>query len=305
MRTISLLALIALAAPLQAQDQSPPSPPSQPAVQATGQPAAAGTDGAPAEKKLFHFQGLLDPANDPNRQHRAAPRGQLFVAPSGEPFRAATGEPYPVAAWFAQADANHDGKLDRREFAADFEQFFNKLDLDHNGILEGTEISHYEREILPEVNGGGGFGVFGGGSGRGGFGGGRGGRRGGGHGRGGSGGGYGGGGHLNLAGGGKGGGGKGGGAQDESSGENKSTAPFAEPVSGAGRFGLINIPEPIISMDSNLDGTVTVSEMRLAAARRFDLLDPDGHGFLVLDELPLTPAQRGGGGFGRRRSSDD
>ena len=37
------------------------------------------------------------------------PRGALFVSPSGEPFRSRPGEPYPVAVWFAQADADHDG----------------------------------------------------------------------------------------------------------------------------------------------------------------------------------------------------
>lgn len=79
------------------------------------------------------------------------PRSSLFISPAGEPFRAAPGQPYPVAAWFAQADANHDGKLTKDEFRADFARFFRVLDENHDGVLDGVETQRYEQVIAPEV----------------------------------------------------------------------------------------------------------------------------------------------------------
>lgn len=79
------------------------------------------------------------------------PRSTLFISPAGEPFHAGPGQPYPVGQWFAQADANHDGKLTRAEFRADFERFFKMLDQDHSGILDGAEVQRYEQDIAPEV----------------------------------------------------------------------------------------------------------------------------------------------------------
>lgn len=79
------------------------------------------------------------------------PRSSLFLSPAGEPFRAGPGEPYPVGAWFAQADSDHDGKLTREEFRADFARFFKVLDEDHNGSLDGVETQRYETVIAPEV----------------------------------------------------------------------------------------------------------------------------------------------------------
>lgn len=79
---------------------------------------------------------------------------QLFISPAGEPFRAAGGAPYPVAAWFAGADANHDGALARDEFVADSLRFFAVVDGDHNGVVDGFEVSTYETRIAPEIIGG-------------------------------------------------------------------------------------------------------------------------------------------------------
>lgn len=75
----------------------------------------------------------------------------LFVAPSGKPWRGKPGDPYPKAAWFAAADANHDGKLGRAEFVAEFIAYFDVLDTDHDGEIGPAEISRYENDILPEV----------------------------------------------------------------------------------------------------------------------------------------------------------
>ncbi|MFT4251204.1 MAG: hypothetical protein QM608_01800 [Caulobacter sp.] len=76
---------------------------------------------------------------------------QVFISPAGEPFRADAGQPYPVAAWFAGADANHDGVLTRDEFVADALRFFDRLDTDKSGELDGFEVSTYERVIAPEI----------------------------------------------------------------------------------------------------------------------------------------------------------
>ncbi|MET3665987.1 hypothetical protein ABIC66_002605 [Caulobacter sp. 1776] len=79
---------------------------------------------------------------------------QLFISPAGEPFRAPGGAPYPVAAWFDGADIDHDGLLTRDEFVADSLRFFTVVDADHNGVVDGFEVSAYETRIAPEIIGG-------------------------------------------------------------------------------------------------------------------------------------------------------
>jgi hypothetical protein len=78
-------------------------------------------------------------------------RPTLFLSPAGEPFHAEAGKPYPVSAWFAGADTNHDGKLTKDEFRADFARFFKDLDQDHDGVINGAELQRYEQQVAPEV----------------------------------------------------------------------------------------------------------------------------------------------------------
>jgi len=78
-------------------------------------------------------------------------RPTLFLSPAGEPFYAEAGKPYPVSVWFAGADTNHDGKLTRDEFRADFAKFFKELDQDHDGVINGAELQRYEQQVAPEV----------------------------------------------------------------------------------------------------------------------------------------------------------
>lgn len=193
--------------------------------------------------------------------------GQLFIAPSGEPFHAADGAPYPVADWFAVTDRDHDGRITQSEFVASFMRFFDTLDVNHDGILRQDEIQRYEQEIAPEVQSGTGSGSF----------------------------------HPR--------------APEPSSdgqasedGESHSADVGqsseiesdlkSERPTGGGRFGLINIPEPVASMDTSFSGEVTQTEARAAAARRFALLDPDGKGYLTLADLPATWVQQHGHGHG-------
>ena len=55
--------------------------------------------------------------------------------------------------------------------------------------------------------------------------------------------------------------------------------------SSSGRFGLLQIPEPVASADANLDRAVSLQEFRAAATARFQLLDTSHSGRLTLAQL--------------------
>lgn len=88
---------------------------------------------------------------DEDRDGPPQPRTQLFISPSGQPFRAPGDKPYPVAAWFAEADANHDGRLTRDEFRADADRWFKALDVDSDGQISMPEVTRWEEELVPEI----------------------------------------------------------------------------------------------------------------------------------------------------------
>ena len=209
----------------------------------------------------------------------------------GEPFRLAADAGDPERAWFDGADANHDGQLTLAEFQADAARFFATLDTGRDGEIDPADIERYETIVAPEVRAGGGGlgGARGGGGGQGG-GGGRSHGGGGGMGRGGGGGGMG------------GGGGRRGGGGTE--GGSSSSAPQAtEPVrQGAGRYSYLDIPEPVVAADANMNRGIDANEFAIAAAARFKLLDRDGDGVLTWAKLPHVHARPGGmrrgGGFG-------
>lgn len=224
--------------------------------------------------------GRAQPLELPPHEHSGPgqPHGRLFISPAGEPFRGGPGDS-PMATWFRGADRNADGVLSPDELVADHLRFFALLDLDHDGVIAGPEVTRYEHDIVPEIlaqfeRGGGDRGDGSGppaggwqGHGRGG-GGGRGGHRGGGH------------------GGPRGGGGEGGslGAED-----------WRE---GAARFGLLKEAEPIRAADADLDFRVSLAEWRAAALSRLKRLDTNGDGKLDLAELeaqaPIRHRGRGG-----------
>ena len=190
----------------------------------------------------------------------------MFLSPAGEPYRSEPGQPYPSAIWFAQADADHDGKLTRTEFKADFERFFQTLDGNHDGVLDSFEIQDYEHNVAPEI-----LSVFerpvGAGGDQTGPGGGR--RRGGG-----------------------GGGPPGGGAPGNGSQDAKANAAAMRlQMQGARAFGFLSISEPVAGADADIDGKVSLAEFKAAADRRFDLLDKKKLGYLTLADLPRTPDQ--------------
>jgi hypothetical protein len=187
----------------------------------------------------------------------------IFVSPMGQPFRARVGEPYPVVVWFTQADGDHDGRLTREEFRADAQAFFQVLDLNHDGVIDGSEVENYEQaiapEILPQI------------------------------------------GHLrgdegmdsrldlgdphNTA-----------RPKVETRGRGVAQSRAArpqkgEPDQGAGLFSLLNQPEPVSSADTEFNARITLKEFLAAADRRFDRIDKAQLGYLTLAGLPKTPVQ--------------
>ncbi len=207
------------------------------------------------------------------------PRGpQLFISLSGQPFRAEPGQPYPSAAWFAQADTDHDGRLTRAEARADAAAFFRKLDANHDGVIDSFEVGDYEQKMVPEILGayfGGGprrdeapGGPEGGGS-RGGRGGGP---RGGGPGRGGP-------------------PGRGDGPGSGDGGGFEGAAPYE----------MTNEPEPVAAADLDLSGRITLDEFLRTVDRRFDEIDKSHSGSIARADLPKTPIQQLVDGPDKRR----
>jgi hypothetical protein len=70
---------------------------------------------------------------------------------------------------------------------------------------------------------------------------------------------------------------------------------------GAGRFGLLPLPEPVAAMDTELKGRITREAVIDAAHARFGQLDTAHRGYLVLSELPKTWTQTRREMFRQRR----
>ena len=196
--------------------------------------------------------------------------GPLFIAPSGEPFRGVAGEAYPVATWFARADADHDGRLTRGEFRRDAASYFPVLDANGDGIVDAREITRYEEDLVPEVRVG-----FGGGT------------------------------RYRAPtqssyADGEAGGGRVAGFEPIQKAP-RELRKLPELPRGAGRYGLINAPQPVISVDTDLNRRITPQEMSAAADRRFTLLDPEARGYLTLATLPKTPVQQRGEAASKRK----
>lgn len=61
---------------------------------------------------------------------------------------------------------------------------------------------------------------------------------------------------------------------------------------GAGRFASLNIPEPVVSADLDINRGVSRAEFATVAAQRFQTLDAANSGFLTAAGLPRSPAQQ-------------
>jgi hypothetical protein len=214
-----------------------------------------------------------DDGDGPRGPHR-----QLFISPAGEPFRAEAGAPYPVAAWFAGADTDHDGALTRDEFVADALRFFAVIDGDHDGVVDGFEVSNYETHVAPEILQG--FQAPRGGGGGGGD---------------------------QARRGPPGDGGPGGGDGPPGGGRKRGGGLMGGMLQGATPYSLLAEPQPVMGADSDFNRRITRDEAAKAAKARFALLDTDGDGRLHLADLPHPPAQQrfedrpDGGGPPKRR----
>ena len=202
---------------------------------------------------LTSLIAALDPSPvPPPAPHHHA--GRPFISPMGEPFPVRAPGDDPLADWFNQADRNHDGLLTVDEMQADADRFFAALDTNHDGGIDPDEIEHYENVIAPQVRTS--FSGFSADGGEGSTAGDDHRRR---H--------HGGGGHWSAP----------------RGGENEQE--------GAARFGLLDLPEPVIAADTDFSRDVSREEFRNAAQLRFQALDVDRRGLLTLAVLEtLRPA---------------
>jgi Ca2+-binding EF-hand superfamily protein len=173
----------------------------------------------------------------------------------GEPFRANSRDDDTLADWFEQADKNRDGRLTLEEMQADADRFFALLDVNHDGEIDPDEITRYENVVAPESRAGEHFSSL----------------------------------------------------LDEANPERQSgrgghrraasgpTAGFIrggdDPHQGAGRYGLLDLPEPVVAADADFNRGVSLAEFRQAAVQRFLALDLDHKGYLTLAGLEtIRPA---------------
>lgn len=194
--------------------------------------------------------------------------GRLFISPMGEPFRPKARDDDTLADWFNQANRSHDGKLTLEDMQKDADRFFALLDLNHDGEIDPDEITHYETVVAPEVQTGEHYSLASlesdktnesQGGGRGGHGGGH---------------------HRRSA-----------SSDDENGSKGFFHSSTPDPHQGASRYGLLDLPEPVISADSDFDRGVSLTEFRAAAQQRFLALDLDHKGYLTLQNLEaIRPA---------------
>lgn len=180
-------------------------------------------------------------------------KAQLFIAPMGELFRPKGDDDQPVKHWFDQADRDHDGRLTIGEMMLDADRYFALLDKDSDGELLPNEVRAYE-DAAAEIR-------------------------------------------LYQA------------RREPAPGADGKPAPqlrTAKPrkppklkagesgydgAMGAGRYGLLNIPNPVAAADADINRAVDLKEFRAAAAARFRDLDPNQTKALTFAGLGRTPAQ--------------
>ena len=200
-----------------------------------------------------------------------------FISPMGEPFRPRAAGDDMLAAWFHKADRNGDGFLTVDEMQADAERFFATLDTDNDGEIRSEELVHYEWEVAPDVQ------VMS---------------------------------RTRPAAAGPADSSHSSRADSDSSSRNgagysgrrKSRFRTGNDYGfeGAGRYALLDMPEPVAAADTGFDGKISLDEFRQAAARRFAILDVQQQGKLTLAGLEaLLPSMRSAGHPKKRPKDPD
>lgn len=190
-----------------------------------------------------------------------------FVSPVGQPFRSRSTDDDPFARWFHQADSDRNGFLTADEMRADAARFFATLDSNHDGEIDSEEMVAYEQEIAPEVQVNSDW------------------KR----------------------------------TREEAAAEKLRSASGrdgrrrqrsgnaidgyqVDGLQGAARYGLLNLPQPVIGADADFNRKVTRDEFSRAATYRFQLLDTKRAGGLTLQELErLVPTRPKAGKRVKRR----
>ncbi len=168
----------------------------------------------------------------------------------GEPIRARKPNEDTLARWFGQVDRNHDGFLTADELQADAQRYFvDILDTNHDGQIDPDELVRYEWTVAPEIQVNS---------------------------------------RLRRA--------RAPGEappkEDAETGQERSGRAerrerdrMDDGPQGAGRYALLNLPEPVAAADADLNRAITLQEFRQAAIERFNLLDKRHEGRLSLPEL--------------------
>lgn len=209
----------------------------------------------PALLLAFAGQAAAPPSQPPITVVAPQQEGRTFISPMGEPFRAGPrGD--GLAAWFYRADRNHDGYLTVDEMQADADRFFDTLDKDHDGEIDPDEVTRYESEVAPEVQGepASMYDTRGSDSAD----------------------------------------DQGASASDQAQDPNENV-PIPgggnDGHQGAGQYSLINLPEPVTAADMDINRSITRDEFRHSAFQRFVLLDTNHTGRLTLSQLEaMRPA---------------
>ncbi len=192
-----------------------------------------------------------------------------FVSPMGQPFRSRSTDDDPFARWFHQADRDRSGILTADEMRADAARFFAALDSNDDGAIDSEEMVAYEQEIAPEVQVNSDW------------------KR----------------------------------TREEAAAEKQRSASGRDGrgrrrsgnaidgyqidgLQGAARYGLLNLPQPVIGADSDFNRKVTQDEFSRAATYRFQLLDTRRVGGLTLQELEMLVPTRPKAGKRVKRRKD-
>jgi hypothetical protein len=202
-----------------------------------------------------------EPGEAGSRGQGRGPLLNVFFSPMGEPVRGRPLEPYASRTWFERVNVAHDGKLTEKEFLADAAQFFDRLDANHDGVIDGFEVEDYERKIAPEIQPH--VGNLRPGEGM----------------------------DLSLGRGDGGGRGQGRGAPQGGPISNRQALAGDVGRQGAGAFSWLPDPEPVAAASSGLNDRITRDDWMQSARRRFARLDFARRGFLALADLPKPPAQ--------------